>query len=125
MELVNQNTEFDITESQAARVLETEDNPYYVKGHDSLGYKTVPKMSVNPAFFSDPTDDNRQNLLAIEVANKQSVVWSNGNHTASPVLVFASGPRQTTARFIRLMDHPQLGQILREVVTGEFYLGSE
>jgi len=125
MELVNQNTEFDITESQAARVLETEDNPYYVKGHDSLGYKTVPKMSANPAFFSDPTDDNRQNLLAIEVANKQSVVWSNGNHTASPVLVFASGPRQTTARFIRLMDHPQLGQILREVVTGEFYLGSE
>lgn len=119
MELVNQNTEFDITESQAARVLETEDNPYYVEGHNSLGYKIVPKMDVNSAFYSDPEDDNRRNLLAIEVANSQSVVWSNGNHTATPVMVFASGPRQSTAQFIRLMDHPQLGRMLRKIVSGD------
>jgi alkaline phosphatase len=118
MELVNQYTEFDITQSQAARVLETEDNPYYVKGHKSLDHKIVPKMSANPAFYSDPTDDNRQNLLAIEVANNQSVVWSNGNHTASPVMVFASGPKQTTRHFVQLMDHPQLGQILRRTLVG-------
>jgi alkaline phosphatase len=119
MELVNQYTEFDITESQAARVLETEDNPYYVKGHKSLDHKIVPKMHANPAFYSDPSDDNRQNLLAIEVANSQSVVWSNGNHTASPVMVFASGPKHTTTHFIQLMDHPQLGRKLRKVVTAE------
>ena len=119
MELVNQYTEFDITQSQAARVLETEDNPYYVKGHKSLDHKIVPKMNVNSAFYSYPADDNRQNLLAIEVANSQSVVWSNGNHTASPVMVFASGPRQITTHFIQLMDHPQLGQKLRKVVTGD------
>jgi alkaline phosphatase len=118
MELVNQNTEFAISKQQAARILETEANPYYVKGHDSLGYKTVPKMSSNPAFFSDPMDDNRQNLLAIQVADQQSVVWSNGNHTASPIMVFVSGPKRTSSHFIRLMDHPQLGQKLHKVVAG-------
>jgi alkaline phosphatase len=118
MELVNQNTEFAISKQQSARILETEANPYYVKGHDSLGYKTVPKMSSNPAFFSDPMDDNRQNLLAIQVADQQSVVWSNGNHTASPIMVFVSGPKRTSSHFIRLMDHPQLGQKLRKVVAG-------
>ncbi len=118
MELVNQYTEFNITRSQAARILTTAVNPYYVKDHNSLGYKIVPKMDVNAAFYSHPTDDNRQNLLAIEVANSQSVVWSNGNHTATPVMVFASGPKQTTAQFIQLMDHPQLGQILLKIVKG-------
>jgi alkaline phosphatase len=116
MELVNQYTEFDITRSQAARILTTASNPYFVKDHYSLGYKNVPRMDVNAAFYSDPIDDNRQNLLAIEVANSQSVVWSNGNHTATPVMVFASGPRQTTAQFVQLMDHPQLGQKLLKIV---------
>ena len=116
MELVNQNTEFDISLSQAARILTTAGNPYYVKDHDSLGYKIVPRMDVNAAFYSDPTDDNRLNLLAIEVANSQSVIWSNGNHTATPVMVFASGPRQATSQFIQLMDHRQLGQKLRKIV---------
>lgn len=116
MELVNQYTEFDINESQAARILETEDNPYYVEGHGSLGEKTVPKMSANPAFFSDPLDDNRQNLLAIEVASQQSVVWSNGNHTATPVMVYASGPEQFTSDFVQFMDHPQLGRKLHSVL---------
>lgn len=119
MKLVNENTEFDITEAQAARILATGDNPYYVEGHDSMGYRTVPKMDANAAFFSDPMDDNRQNLLAIQVADQQSIVWSNGNHTASPVMIFASGPRQTTAHFVRFMDHPQLGQILRKIITGD------
>jgi alkaline phosphatase len=116
MELVNQNTEFDITRSQAARILTTAGNPYYVKDHDSLGDEIVPRMDVNAAFYSSPGDDNRQNLLAIEVANSQSVVWSNGNHTATPVMVFASGPKQTTAQFIQLMDHPQLGRMLIKIV---------
>jgi alkaline phosphatase len=116
MELVNQYTEFSITRSQAARVLATAANPYYVEGHDDLGYKIVPRMDVNAAFYSSPGDDNRQNLLAIEVANSQSVVWSNGNHTATPVMVFASGPRHTTRQFIQVMDHPQLGNKLRKIV---------
>ena len=120
MKIINQNTEFDITEKQAARILETEDNPYYVPGHKDLGSRTVPKMDVNDAFYVYQHDDNRQNLLAIEVATRQSVVWSNGTHTASPVLVFAKGNPDVTAPFIQLMDHSQLGQNVIKAMTGSF-----
>ena len=110
MKIVNQNTEFKITEQQAARILTKHNNQYYVQGHKSLGVKSVPKMKGNEAFFVYHLDDNRQNLLAIEVAEQQSVVWSNGTHTASPVLVFAVGSTESTAPFVEFMDHPSLGR---------------
>ncbi len=119
MEIINQNTEFDITEEQAARILETEDNPYYVEGHKSLSLRRVPRIDVNDAFFVYHLDDNRQNLLAIEVATRQSVVWSNGTHTASPVLVFAKGNEQVTAPFVQFMGHPELGRTIIELLTGQ------
>jgi len=110
MQIVNQNTEFKITEQQAARILSQHDNQYHVPGHKSLSAKSVPKMKSNDAFFVYHLDDNRQNLLAIEVAEQQSVVWSNGTHTASPVLVFAAGSTEATAPFVEFMDHPSLGK---------------
>jgi len=54
--------------------------------------------------------DNRQNLLAIEVATKQSVTWSNGTHTATPVLVFVKGSDEVMAPFARFINHTELGQ---------------
>jgi len=75
MNIINENTDFDISEMQAARILETEENPFYVEGHKYLGSKKVPKMAVNDAFFVHQLDDNRQNLLAIEVATRQGVGW--------------------------------------------------
>ncbi len=38
--LINKNTAFKISESQAARILETEDNPLYIKGNKYFGKKT-------------------------------------------------------------------------------------
>ncbi|MCP3673770.1 MAG: alkaline phosphatase [Gammaproteobacteria bacterium] len=119
MAIINQNTEFDITEQQAARILETEDNPYYVQGHKSLSARRVPRIDANDAFFVYHLDDNRQNLLAIEVATRQSVVWSNGTHTASPVLVFAKGNEQVTAPFVQFMGHPELGQKIIKIMTDQ------
>jgi len=116
MKIVNQNTEFAITEQQAARILETKANPYYVQGHRSQSLKVVPKLNVNDAFFPYHLDDNRQNLLAIEVATKQSVVWSNGTHTATPVLVFAKGNKEATAPFVDFLHHTQLGQNMINVL---------
>jgi len=116
-ELVNRYTHFEISESQAARILQTKNNSYYVKNHKSLDHKIVPDIKVNEAFFSYPFDDNRQNLLAVEVANSQSVVWSNGNHTASPVLVFSKGSKKAMAPFSQLMDHSELGRKLINIVT--------
>ena len=117
MKIINQNTEFDITEQQAKRILTTHKNIYYKKDHYSLGAKRVPKMKSNDAFFVYHLDDNRQNLLAIEVAEQQLVVWSNGTHTASPVLVFASGNKESTASFVSFMDHPSLGRKIIETLS--------
>jgi len=110
MKIVNQNTEFEITEQQATRILAKHENQYYVAGHKSLGAKTVPKMKSDEAFFVYHLDDNRQNLLAIEVAEQQSVVWATGTHTASPVLVFAIGDTEAQIPFVEFMDHPSLGR---------------
>lgn len=108
--IVNAETGFSITEAQAARVLATEDNPFYTEGHSYLSTKTVPKMDVNGAFFVYQTDDNRQNLLAREVAEQQNVVWSTGSHTNTPVLVFTQGPGSTTAPFGKVLHHTEVGQ---------------
>lgn len=67
-------------------------------------------MKSDEAFFVYHLDDNRQNLLAIEVAEQQSVVWATGTHTASPVLVFAIGDTEAQIPFVEFMDHPSLGR---------------
>ena len=112
MGIVNQNSEFKITIEQATRVLATEDNPFFSEGHRYLSSKKVPKFVNHDAFFVYQLSDNRRNLLAIELSEQQSVVWSNGTHTASPVLVFASGNKTAIAPFGYFLGHPQLGQLL-------------
>lgn len=108
--IVNAETEFAITEAQAARVLATENNPYYAEGHKYLSSKVVPKMGANGAFFVYQTDDNRQNLLAREVAEGQNVVWATGTHTSTPVLVFSQGPANAIAPFGKILHHTEVGQ---------------
>ena len=115
-EIVNEYTEFAITEDQAATVLATENNPYFVEGHSYLGNKVVPKMGSTGAFFVYQTDDNRQNLLAREVAAAQQVVWNTGTHTATPVLVFAKGAPEAMAPFGDVLHHTQLGRYAIEAV---------
>lgn len=115
--IVNEYTEFDISEDQAARVLATEENPFFVEGHSYLGTKVVPKMGPTSAFFVYQTDDNRQNLLAREVAADQMVVWNTGTHTATPVLVFAKGSPGAMAPFGDVLHHTQLSRYAIEAIT--------
>jgi len=115
--IVNEYTEFDISEDQAARVLATEENPFFVDGHSYLGTKVVPKMGPTGAFFVYQTDDNRQNLLAREVAADQMVVWNTGTHTATPVLVFAKGSPGAMAPFGNVLHHTQLSRYAIEAIT--------
>ncbi len=117
--IVNAYTEFDIDEEQAANILATEDNPFFVEGHSYLGSKKVPKMGANSAFFVYQTDDNRQNLLAREVAADQQVVWNTGTHTATPVLVFAKGSPGVVAPFGDVLHHTQLGRHIIDAVLNE------
>ncbi len=118
-EIVNENTEFTISEDQAAAILATEDNPYFSEGHSYLGTKVVPKMGSTSAFFVYQTDDNRQNLLAREVAADQMVVWNTGTHTATPVLVFAKGSPEAMAPFGNVLHHTQLGRYAIEAILNQ------
>ncbi|MFC2169001.1 alkaline phosphatase [Acidobacteriota bacterium] len=115
-EIVNQHTDFKITEEQAIKILATEENPFYVEGHQYLYSKTVPKMEVMGAFFPYQMDDNRQNLLAREVAESQNVVWSTGTHTNTPVMVFALGPEKAMFQFKGFLHHVKIGQYLIDVL---------
>ena len=115
-EIVNTNTEFAISEDQAANILATEDNPNLVEGHRYLGSPVVPNMGSTGAFFVYQTSDNRQNLLAREVAAAQMVVWNTGTHTATPVLVFAKGSPEAMAPFGDVLHHTQLGRYTIEAI---------
>jgi alkaline phosphatase len=118
-ELVNQYTEFAISEAQAATILAIEENPFYMEGHSTLGAKMVPKMGSTGAFFVYQTDDNRQNLLAREVAADQMVVWNTGTHTATPVLVFTKGSPGAMAPFGNVLHHTQLGRYAIEAILNQ------
>ena len=72
-ELVNKNTEFTITETQAREILQTEPNALYNPDYAMTNQKTVSKIPVNGAFFPYQSK-NRENLLAQAVAVKQQAV---------------------------------------------------
>ena len=94
--LVNENTSFAITDAEAARVLETEDNEYFVEGHGYLGAKTFPKVNEYKEFFVYGSEV-RHNLLGSVVGKQQNAVWATGTHTNTPVPVVAWGPESVTA----------------------------
>ncbi len=114
--LVNEYTEFPITVEQAKRVLETEDNPIYEEGHSYLGSKIVPKLDNKDEFFVYQLYDNRQNLLALEVATAQFAVWNTGTHTNTPVLVFTKGNEAAREPFSGVLHHTEVGQYMIDAV---------
>ena len=117
-DLVNQFTAFPITPAQAKRILETEENPIYSQGHSALGSKQVPKLDNKDEFFVYQKYNNRQILLALEVAGDQFAVWNTGTHTNTPVLVFTKGSAAAMAPFARVLHHTQLGQKIIDTVMG-------
>ncbi|WP_286240621.1 alkaline phosphatase [Neptuniibacter halophilus] len=100
--LVNQYTQFPITEAEAAKVLTTEPHEYYVEGHGYLGSKTFPKVNEFKEFFVYGAGV-RHNLLASVVGKQQNTVWATGTHTNTPVPVVAWGPDSVTRDFDGLM----------------------
>lgn len=113
--LVNANSEFKVTESQAKIILTTEANPFYRADHPSLNLKEVPKMPVCGAFYPYQKE-NRENLLAQTVATAQNVVWASGTHTSTPVYVFTQGPAQLTSAFTKILHQTQIGRMAIEAL---------
>jgi len=107
--MVNAVSEFKITVAGASSILEKDVNPFYVQGHKYLGQPEVPRIRDFASFYVYQSD-NRKNLLGRELAKEQSVVWSTGTHTATPVLVFSTGPG--SGEFQGILHHTQIAQKL-------------
>ena len=108
VKIVNENTAFPISEAQAKRVLETQENPFLVEGHKYLKQKRVPAHYENSAFF---VFGSPHSVLAKEVSKDQGVVWATATHTSTPVLVFALGKGQD--EFAQVLHHTEIGRKLK------------
>lgn len=112
-EIINVNSDFPITEAQAASILQDKPNPYHKDGHSYLSAKEVPAIHDFDAFF--PYND-RTNLIAREQATGQNTVWGTGTHTHTPVNVFAWGPAETILPVSKIMHHSELGEYIKSMV---------
>lgn len=88
-EIIEANTEFPITEAEAAKILEGKE--------DETGFYGTGK-------------GYRKNLLARIVSKKQLTVWSTGSHTSNPVPLIAFGPTHVSARYGRMMHTTEWGR---------------
>jgi alkaline phosphatase len=88
-EIIGANTEFPITEAEAATVLEgeTDDTGFYGMGKEF-----------------------RRNLLARIVSKKQLTVWATGSHTNTPVPLIAYGPPHVSSRYGKMMHTTEWGR---------------
>ena len=88
-EIIEANTEFPITEAEAASILggQTDDTGFYGRGKEF-----------------------RRNLLARIVSKKQLTVWSTGSHTNTPVPLIACGPSHVSSRYGKMMHTTEWGR---------------
>ncbi len=106
----------EITEDEAERVLQRVENRQYVEGHPYLGTETLPEVRGGIPEFFVYGENLRMNSLGHILGPRQSVTWSTGTHTATPVPLAACGPADAVAKFHGLMHATEVGQALMEVV---------
>jgi len=109
-EIVNRNTEFPITQTDADAILAREKNEYFVKGHKYLKAETFPKINDFKEFYVYG-EELRWDLLGRAVAKHQNVVWSTGTHTNTPVPLIVYGPTQISEKFGRLLHTTEWAQM--------------
>ncbi|MDN3557941.1 alkaline phosphatase [Halomonas maura] len=114
MEMVNANSDFAITEEQAAAVMTDKPNPYHVEGHSYLGAEEVPAIHDFDAFY--PYND-RATVLARQLGTAQNIVWGTGTHTHTPVNVFAWGPAEAILPVSSILHHSEVGEYLKSLVS--------
>jgi alkaline phosphatase len=95
-EIIGANTQFPITEAQAAKILsgETDKTGFYGTGKEF-----------------------RHNLLARVVSKAQLTVWATGMHTNTPVPLIAYGPPGVTSRYGKMMHTTEWGRETIAILT--------
>lgn len=114
-DIVNANTEFPISLAQAERVLETEENEFYLEDHGTLSAERFPVMHERKEFFVYSTSV-RMNILAAEVGSQSNVVWSSDNHSSTPVYIFAKGPGDSADAFKGILHSTEWAQAIIDMM---------
>ncbi|WP_028864023.1 alkaline phosphatase [Psychromonas aquimarina] len=113
--LVNANSEFKISRTQAADILANEENHYHDPEHSYLKAKTFPKVNDFKAFYVYG-EEIRKDLIGRALSEQQNIVWSTGTHTDTPVAVIAYGSENITSAFSSLSHHTDIGKLLIKAV---------
>lgn len=116
MAAMNANNDFKISLEEASRILEKEENNYHVHDHKYLSATEFPKIDDFEEFYIYG-DDIHKNLMGRALSKHQSVVWSTGTHTHTPVMVVAWGPEELRKSYSQILHHTDIGKMLIETVT--------
>ena len=118
IELVEKNTSFKITEEEAKKIMEKEQNSFWVKNHKYLSDKNVPKIE-GPlkSFYVYPSEAHANNL-GLMLSKRQNTVWGTGTHTNTPVPLFVLDTSlelnmKRKGQWKGLLSNTDLGKILK------------
>jgi len=114
-DIVNENTEFDITLPEAQEILTTEENEYKVEGHSYLSYNYFPKIHDFKEFYVYETEIFKD-LIGRIVGKQQYAVWATGTHTNTPVPIIAYGPETVTKGFGKMMHTTEWAQLAIDIM---------
>lgn len=115
LRLVNENTEFPITLSDARRLLGETKGPFGFLGFSARDERPEPPSSDLSAFYPD-FSDRRPAVLSSIVSERTGIVWGTGTHTTTPVLVIAVGPAEIEKQFDGLHTMQELGQHMQRLL---------
>lgn len=104
MAVVEQNSNFKITEAQAQEILGRKEGKKDAQPHD-FGHFYV-HSSVHP------------DMLGRATADQSHAVWAAGTHTSTPVPVMALGPNRYTDRVRGFIDNTEIAKIIEDAFNG-------
>lgn len=112
---INTYSAFKVTPEQAAQIGLREENEYHVDGHKYLSAKEFPKVNDFKEFYVYG-DEIHANLIGRALGASQNIVWGTGTHTATPVPVYAFGPKNIIQQFSTMQHHVELSQKMADAL---------
>jgi len=113
------HADFHVTDDESIAIAARTLNKNVIDGHKYLSVSDLPLINDFSDFYVYPGDGDPSALISRAIAPEQSVAWSNGTHTASPVPVYAFGPETVVNQFSTMQHHINIGQKLMSALISE------
>ena len=114
----NLHADFHVTDEESEAIAARTINDNVIADHKYLSAANLPLINDFTDFYVYPGEDHGP-LISRAIASEQSVAWSNGSHTASPVPVYAFGPEAIANKFSTMQHHINIGQKLIDALIEE------